>query len=98
MTIGIAIAAAPRRNAGARNDTSADPHQPLPAGQVVEQRLVERLSRVQHGVVDPMLGESRPESRDVLLNERSVLGRERFGYDGQLLAAFQILEARRLVV
>ncbi len=45
-----------------------------------------------------MLGEFRAERGDVLLHQRAVLIGERLGHDRNLLAALEVLEARRIVV
>src|SRR5436190_10632583 len=70
----------------------------LAHGQVAEQRLVQRGGGIQQGVVDAQLRELRSQRVAVFLDERAILFRERFGDDGDLLAAFEILERRRLVV
>ena len=47
-------------------DALPDPHQPLAGGQIAEERAVERLGGVEHGVVDPVFGKPRRQRLDVL--------------------------------
>jgi len=60
--------------------------------------MIERLRRIEERVVDPMFGELRRERVRVVGDQLAVLVSERLGDDGQLLAALEILEARRIVV
>src|SRR6476469_3079934 len=91
------MAAAAIRKKGARNDTLPDPHEPLTRRQIAEERPVEWLRRVRQHVVDADFGELRLERLDVVANQLAILIAERFGHDGNLLAAFEILEARRVL-
>src|SRR5688500_10973164 len=77
---------------------SSHSHQPLAARQVAEQRMIERLRRIEERVIDPMLGELRRERVRVIGDQLAILVAERLGNDGQLLPALEILETRRIVV
>src|ERR1700681_1913812 len=101
--IGTAIAPRPRKKSGARTDmsirsASTHSHELLAAREIAEERAVERLGRVDQGVVDALLGEPGRERVDVILDHRPVLIPERLRHDRHLLGSLQILERRRLVV
>src|SRR5437773_2126237 len=68
------------------------------ARKIAEERAIERIRSVQERVVDAVLRKLRSERRGVLAYERSVLFGQRFRNDGNLLAALEILERRRVLV
>src|SRR5581483_6377281 len=106
MRTGIASVPSPRKKAGVKKVMAEgtwqralpDPHQPLTARQVTKERLVERFARVQQRVVDPMIRELRLQRVDVRRDQLAILPGERLRHDRDLLAALEILEARRIVV
>src|SRR5260221_10124941 len=73
-------------------------HQTLAAREIAEQCAVERFGGVQQRVIDAMLGELRRERLDVRADHRAVFVPQRFGHDGDLFAALQVLETGRVVV
>src|SRR5262245_59445921 len=92
---GTTIAPSPRKKRGARNDiSSAHSHELFPAGQVAEERPIQRLSGVDQRIVDALLGELGGERVDVLLHQRAVLISKRLWDHWNLLAALQVLERR----
>src|SRR5229473_2115065 len=101
---GTAIAPRPRKKSGARKNMrirrpeSPHPDELLAARQIAEERAVERLGRVDQGVIDALLGEPGGERVDMILDHRAVLITERLRHDRHLLGGLQILEGRRLVV
>src|SRR5919199_3803675 len=109
---GMASAASPTRNAGVRNAISPTndqrlttndqrlpyAHQTFTARQVAEKRPVERFGRVQQSVVNAVLGKLRRQRLDVRPDQRSVFIPQRLRHDRNLLAALEILKARRIVV
>src|SRR5438874_1563239 len=112
MRTGMARAARPARNSGERNDiematgarwrlmagVSSDVHQLRAARQITEERVVERIGRVEDRVIDAMLRKPRGQRGDVLADQRAVLLDQRLGNDRNLLAALEILKGRRVFV
>src|SRR6185503_6155682 len=109
---GIATAARPAKNNGARNATappvlcplpfalcpSSDPHEALAVAEIVRQRLVERLVRRELQVVDPRIRAPRRNRVDVIPHHLAVLLGEDLGDDRHFLPALEILEPRRVRV
>src|SRR5438105_13090092 len=94
----MAKVASATKNKGARKASCLqDPAQTLPRREIFEQRVVEWRGRVDQGIVDPVLCEPRGERENVFLDERAILLGERRRHHRNLLAGFEILEARRVV-
>src|SRR6267142_4289193 len=51
----------------ASETASTDPHEPLAAGEIAEERAVQGFRRVQHGVIDPVFRELGGQRQDVRL-------------------------------
>src|SRR4029453_8075819 len=97
MITGIASPARPTRNSGVRNDISPNPGQPLARRQIAEQRVVERLRRIDNRVIDAIGREALLQPVDVRADERAILIRERLRHDWNLFSRLEILERRRRV-
>src|SRR3954470_14116437 len=68
----------------------------LPATEIPEQRVVERLGGVEHGVVDPHAREASGERIDMRLDQFLVFLPEGFRDHRHLLPRLQVLERRRV--
>src|ERR1051326_1304292 len=99
----MASAVRPAKKSGARKDTtnSSDGRlrstesrllQSFASRQEAEQRMIERLARVEHRVIDAMFAEDALQRRDVLGDERAVLGSQIVRNHGHSLARFEIDE------
>ena len=62
-----------------------------------EERAVERLRRVQQGVVDAVVLESLLQRSEVRIHHRQIVVAQLSGNDRDLLLRFEILEARGLL-
>src|SRR4030095_244868 len=88
---GMASPARAAKNRGARKLISIQrlpyPHHLGPAAEISVERVVQRLRRIEHGVVHAHAGEALRQRVDVRPHEGPILLAERFRHDGHLLAA-----------
>src|SRR3990172_13220819 len=101
--MGTASAARPARKSGARKVMpsllvrSSYPHQPFPPAQILEQREVQGLRRIEQRIVYAGVHQRTRERSHVLLHQLTIALALLVGHHRDAIAALQVLEQHHVL-